>query len=74
MAVAPEAAALRAAQVREGLVWSEGLGKEANAVLDAFTAKLGELQHIVAPVTQRTQVRASALMPVVHGKQPLPSI
>ncbi len=47
----------RAALLRDSLQWSERLNKDVSGVLDAYTARLADLQLAVAPVTQRTQVR-----------------
>ncbi len=49
-------AGARATALREGLQWSERLSKETSNVLDAYSARLADLQLAVAPVTQRTQV------------------
>ena len=51
----------RAALLRDSLQWSERLNKDVSGVLDAYTARLADLQLEVAPVTQRTQVRLRRL-------------
>ncbi|KAK9821134.1 hypothetical protein WJX81_005577 [Elliptochloris bilobata] len=53
-------AGARAVSLREGLQWSERLSKETSSVLDAYTARLADLQLAVAPVTQRTQALQAA--------------
>jgi hypothetical protein len=52
-----EEARIRAAQLREGLAVSGALAREVNAVLDACSGRLADLQVAVAAVAQRTQVR-----------------
>ncbi|KAK9901547.1 hypothetical protein WJX75_001553 [Coccomyxa subellipsoidea] len=55
-----EALHLRAAQLREGLVWSQSLAKDFNGALDAYSARLTDLQLAVASVAQRSQALRTA--------------
>ncbi|EIE20659.1 Exo70 exocyst complex subunit [Coccomyxa subellipsoidea C-169] len=50
---------LRAAQLREGLAWSQSLAKDFNGALDAYSARLTDLQLAVASVAQRSQACSS---------------
>jgi len=62
----------RAALLRDSLQWSERLNKDVSGVLDAYTARLADLQLAVAPVTQRTQVRlrwCSACLPRCRARR-----
>lgn len=43
-------------QLREGLAWSQSLAKDFNGALDAYSARLTDLQLAVAAVAQRSQV------------------
>ena len=56
MAYTAETAQLRAAQLREGLAWSQSLMREFNSALDGYCAHLTDLKMAVAGVAQRTQV------------------
>ena len=56
MAYTAETAQVRAAQLREGLAWSQSLMKEFTGALDSYCAHLTDLKMAVAGVAQRTQV------------------
>ncbi|BDA42170.1 Exocyst complex component EXO70A1 [Coccomyxa sp. Obi] len=55
-----EALHLRAVQLREGLAWSQSLAKDFNGALDAYSARLTDLQLAVAAVAQRSQALRTA--------------
>ena len=57
MAYTAETAQVRAAQLKEGLAWSQNLMKEFNSALDSYSGNLTDLKMAVAGVAQRTQVR-----------------
>ncbi len=61
MAYTAETAQVRAAQLKEGLAWSQNLMKEFNSALDSYSGHLTDLKMAVAGVAQRTQVSASSL-------------
>lgn len=50
------AATARAAALREALAFSEGLAREADVVLQAYTSRLSGLAQTVGPVASKTQV------------------
>jgi len=56
MAYTAETAQVRAAQLKEGLAWSQNLMKEFNSALDSYSGHLTDLKMAVAGVAQRTQV------------------
>ncbi len=56
MAYTAETAQVRAAQLKEGLAWSQKLMKEFNSALDSYSGHLTDLKMAVAGVAQRTQV------------------
>ena len=58
MAYTAETAQVRAAQLKEGLAWSQNLMKEFNSALDSYSGHLTDLKMAVAGVAQRTQVSA----------------
>lgn len=58
-------------QLREGLAWSQSLAKDFNGALDAYSARLTDLQLAVAAVAQRSQVNQgdnSSLGPIVNAR------
>ena len=59
MAYTAETAQVRAAQLREGLAWSQSLMREFNSALDGYCAHLADLKMAVAGVAQRTQVSSA---------------
>ena len=61
MAYTAETAQVRAAQLREGLAWSQSLMREFNGALDGYCAHLTDLKMAVAGVAQRTQVSPAKL-------------
>lgn len=56
----------RAAQLREGLAWSQSLAKDFNGALDAYSARLTDLQLAVASVAQRSQACSSQVSLLVE--------
>ncbi len=56
MAYTAETAQVRAAQLKEGLAWSQNLMREFNSTLDSYSGHLTDLKMAVAGVAQRTQV------------------
>jgi hypothetical protein len=72
MAYTAETAQVRAAQLKEGLAWSQNLMKEFNSALDSYSGHLTDLKMAVAGVAQRTQVSTTSLPAVLcMGSQQL---
>ena len=71
MAYTAETAQVRAAQLKEGLAWSQNLIKECNSALDSYSGHLTDLKMAVAGVAQRTQVSKALRSPpfaLMHRK------
>ena len=71
MAYTAETAQVRAAQLKEGLAWSQKLMKEFNNALDSYSGHLTDLKMAVSGVAQRTQVcRAHCTPDAVDSTKP----
>ncbi|KAK9785100.1 hypothetical protein WJX73_006335 [Symbiochloris irregularis] len=62
-------ATARAAALKDALTYSESLAREADGVLESYTARLSELSDMVAPVSEKTQVLTQARLTISRAQQ-----